>query len=63
MNRQLAIGAVLMVAGIALFIPVLGPGVTGLANLLLVPAAAMLVYGTYLVGTSQAGGDDDGSVV
>ena len=54
------IGGVLMLGGMGLFVPVLGPGVEGLLNLLLVPAAALLVYGTYLVGTS---GDDDEPVV
>lgn len=56
----MAIGAVLMVIGIVLFLPVLTPEVTGIQNLILLPAGALLVYGTYLVGTS---GDDDEPVV
>lgn len=60
MDRKMMIGGVLMLGGMGLFVPVLGPGVEGLLNLLLVPAAALLVYGTYLVGTS---GDDDEPVV
>lgn len=61
MERQTLIGAVAMLVGIALFLPVLRPGIGGLWNLLLVPGAALLVYGTYLVGTS--GGDDEGESV
>ncbi len=57
MDRSMAIGGLLMLVGIALFLPVLTPDVQGLQNLILVPAAASLVYGTYLVGTS--GGDDE----
>lgn len=61
MERQTMIGAVAMLVGIALFLPVLRPGIGGLWNLLLVPGAALLVYGTYLVGTS--GADESESVV
>ena len=62
MHRETLIGAALMLIGIGLFLPVMRPTVGGFWNLLLVPAAASLVYGTYLVGTSS-GGEEGGSVV
>ncbi|SDM48488.1 hypothetical protein SAMN04487949_1819 [Halogranum gelatinilyticum] len=49
------VGIVLMVVGTLAFIPGLFPGATTLESVLLVPAAAALTYGTYLVGTEGQG--------
>jgi len=55
MENSVIIGAVLMVVGTVLFFPSLAPQSGSLASWALVPAAALLTYGTYLVGTSEPG--------
>ena len=55
MNRNVLIGAVLMVVGTALFLPGLNAQFGVVAGGVLVLAAALLTYGTYLVGTSGTG--------
>lgn len=55
MKQQAMIGAVLMVVGTVLFLPGLFTNASQLATLALLPAAALLTYGTYLVGTSEQG--------
>lgn len=55
MKRKAMIGAVLMVVGTVLFLPGLLPGASQLATLALLPAAVLLTYGTYLLGTSEKG--------
>ena len=55
MDRDMAIGGVLMLAGILLFLPGLQPDASQLWQAALVPAAALLTYGTYRVGTSNEG--------
>ncbi|WP_435062658.1 hypothetical protein [Halobaculum sp. EA56] len=55
MNRKALVGAVLMVVGVLLFLPGLGVGAGTLASAALLPAAALLVAGTYLIGTSEGG--------
>lgn len=49
------IGAVLMVVGTLAFLPGLFPGASTVETLLVLPAAAALTYGTYLVGTEGQG--------
>jgi hypothetical protein len=48
-------GAILMVLGVVLFLPGLRPNTAQMWTYVLVPAAALLTYGTYLVGTSEPG--------
>ena len=55
MRQQVLIGAALMVVGTLLLLPSLTTGVGAISNVVLVPAAALLAYGTYLVGTSEGG--------
>ncbi|ERH13799.1 MAG: hypothetical protein J07HB67_02845 [halophilic archaeon J07HB67] len=55
MDRDIAIGGVLMLAGFLLFLPGLRPNASLLWQATLVPAAALLTYGTYRVGTSNEG--------
>lgn len=55
MNRNVLIGAVLMIVGTALFLPGLNLEFGIVAGSILVVAAALLTYGTYLVGTSGTG--------
>jgi hypothetical protein len=45
------IGVVLMLIGTVAFLPGLLPGAGRTATLVLLPAALLLTYGTYLVGT------------
>jgi hypothetical protein len=45
------VGVVLMVVGALAFLPGLAPGSGQVATLALLPAALLLTYGTYLVGT------------
>lgn len=49
------IGLVLMVVGTVAFLPGLLPGSGRLATFALLPAALLLTYGTYLVGTDGDG--------
>jgi hypothetical protein len=49
------IGLVLMVVGTLAFIPAVAPEAAALEQLLLLPAAAAVTYGTYLVGTEGDG--------
>mgnify|MGYP006275675583 CR=1 FL=1 len=55
MQRKVILGAVLMLVGTVLFFPSLAPQAGSLASWALVPAAALLTYGTYLLGTSEPG--------
>lgn len=55
MNRDTVIGGVLMLVGVLLFLPGLLPDAPQLWQAALVPAAALLTYGTYRVGTSNEG--------
>ncbi|QLG27625.1 hypothetical protein HUG10_08695 [Halorarum halophilum] len=55
MSQQTLIGAALMVVGTLLFLPGVTPGTATVPNVVLVAAAALLTYGTYLVGTSEGG--------
>jgi hypothetical protein len=55
MNRDVQIGGVLMLVGILLFLPALRPDSPQFWTYVLVPAAALLTYGTYRVGTSGSG--------
>ncbi|MFC7096695.1 hypothetical protein [Halobaculum marinum] len=55
MNRNAVIGAALMIVGTVMFLPGVTSQASQLATLALVPAAALLTYGTYLVGTSERG--------
>lgn len=55
MDKPVAIGAVLMLVGTVLFFPSLAPQSGSLASWALLPAAALLTYGTYLIGTSGEG--------
>lgn len=49
------VGAVLMLVGAVAFLPGLLPSAGQTATLLLLPAALLLTYGTYLVGTDGTG--------
>lgn len=49
------IGLVLMIVGTLAFIPGIAPEAALLEQLLLLPAAAAVTYGTYLVGTEGDG--------
>jgi hypothetical protein len=49
------VGAVLMLVGTVAFLPGLMPGSGRTATLALLPAALLLTYGTYLVGTDGGG--------
>lgn len=55
MNRNALVGGLLMLVGTVLFLPGLGTQASQLATVALLPAAALLTYGTYLVGTSEGG--------
>ncbi|WP_425499706.1 hypothetical protein [Halorarum halobium] len=55
MNQRIPIGTALMVVGTLLLLPAATPGTAPVPNVALVPAAALLTYGTYLVGTSEGG--------
>lgn len=49
------VGLVLMVVGTLAFIPGAGTNPATFAQLLVLPAAAAVTYGTYLVGTEGEG--------
>lgn len=55
MSQQTLIGAALMIVGTLLLLPGVTPGAASVPNVALVAAAALLTYGTYLVGTSEDG--------
>lgn len=55
MNTKVLSGAVMMLVGILLFLPGLRAGSSQLWSYMLVPAAALLTYGTYRVGVSGQG--------
>lgn len=55
MEQQVLIGAALMVVGTLILLPATTPGIAAVPNIVLAPAAALLAYGTYLVGTSESG--------
>ena len=55
MDTKVLIGAVLMVVGTLILLPATTPGAAPIPNVALAPAAALLAYGTYLVGTSESG--------
>ena len=50
------VGVVLMLVGVVMFLPGLMAGSGRIATLLLLPAALLLTYGTYLLGTDGASG-------
>lgn len=55
MQRDVILGGILMLVGTVLFFPSFAPQSGQLATWALVPAAVLLTYGTYLVGTSERG--------
>lgn len=55
MKGKAIIGAVLIVVGTVLLLPGLLPTTGALISLALVLGAALLTFGTYLVGTSEGG--------
>jgi hypothetical protein len=54
-SKKALIGLALMVVGTLAFLPGVAPTVGPAATWVLVLAAALLTYGTYLVGTSGGG--------
>ena len=55
MTPRATVGAELMLVGTVMFVPGLAPQAGQLATLALLPAAVLLTYGTYIVGTSGGG--------
>jgi hypothetical protein len=55
LSKKGIVGLVLMVVGLLAFFPGLAPGSGTIATLVLLPAALLLTYGTYLVGTDGGG--------
>lgn len=55
MNRDVLLGSVMMIVGIVLFVPGLQASASTLWSYMLLPAAVLLTYGTYKVGTSESG--------
>ncbi|CAJ52850.2 hypothetical protein [Haloquadratum walsbyi] len=54
-NRRVLIGAVFMIVGTVLLLPAVLPNIGELFTYALLPGAALLIYGTWLVGTSESG--------
>jgi hypothetical protein len=54
-NRRVLIGAVFMIVGTVLLLPAVLPNIRELFTYALLPGAALLIYGTWLVGTSESG--------
>jgi hypothetical protein len=55
LGKRGVVGAALMLIGALAFLPGLAPGAGQTATLALLPAALLLTYGTYLVGTDGGG--------
>jgi hypothetical protein len=55
MQRDVILGGILMLVGTALFFPSFASQSGQLATWALVPAAVLLTYGTYPVGTTERG--------
>ncbi|UIO99475.1 hypothetical protein Hbl1158_13230 [Halobaculum sp. CBA1158] len=55
MERKVLLGGALMLVGTLLLVPGVSPTAGTPARLALLPAAALLTYGTYLIGTSEDG--------
>lgn len=53
--KQALVGAVLLVIGVALFLPWIAPGTGTVGNIGLAIAAVLLTVGTLLLGTSEGG--------
>lgn len=54
-NRRILIGAIFMIVGTVLLLPAVLPNIGELFTYALLPGAALLIYGTWLVGTSESG--------
>ncbi|SDX99582.1 hypothetical protein [Halobellus clavatus] len=54
-STRVLVGIALMIVGTLLFLPGIFPGTSQLFTYALVPAAALLTLGTWLVGTSESG--------
>jgi hypothetical protein len=55
LSKKGLVGVALMLVGSLAFLPGLVPGSGQTATLALLPAALLLTYGTYLVGTDGGG--------
>jgi hypothetical protein len=55
LSKKGLVGVALMLVGALAFLPGVLPGTGRTATLVLVPAALLLTYGTYLVGTDGGG--------
>jgi hypothetical protein len=55
LSKTGVVGVVLMIVGTLAFLPGMFPGSTGIDTVVLLPAALLLTYGTYLVGTDGTG--------
>lgn len=55
-SKKGLVGVVLMLVGVVMFVPGLLPGSSRIATLTLLPAALLLTYGTYLLGTDGGSG-------
>ncbi|WP_136590351.1 hypothetical protein [Salinigranum halophilum] len=55
LSKQGLVGVVLMLVGVLAFLPGLAPSSGQVATIALLPAALLLTYGTYLVGTDGGG--------
>jgi hypothetical protein len=55
MNRTATVGAIMMLIGIVMFLPGVQVTSSQLWAYMLIPAAALLTYGTYKVGISEPG--------
>jgi hypothetical protein len=56
LSKKGLVGVVLMLIGTLAFLPGALPSSGQIATLVLIPAALLLTYGTYLVGTDGGGG-------
>lgn len=55
LTKRGLVGVALMLVGVLAFVPGVYPSSGQTATLVLVPAALLLTYGTYLVGTDGGG--------
>ncbi len=55
LSKKGVVGVVLMLVGTLAFLPGMFPTTGQLATIALLPAALILTYGTYLVGTDGSG--------
>lgn len=55
LSKKSLVGVILMLVGALAFLPGLLPSTGQVATLALLPAALLLTYGTYLVGTDGPG--------